>query len=222
MPLLAFESDLDGSDWRLLLRPRQALGDMARPLLEVTAMAIHQLLASLQLGQSPVTAVALPFSLGKDAALARALFGVPVEEDADWCGLRLPRAALAAPLPLADPESFALAERQCREDWARRDGDGRWADRLRAALTGPRLAHADVAVCARLLATSPRSLHRGLAAEGTRFRDVVDALRHERAVQLLRSGAKLAWVAETLGYSDVANFRRAFRRWTGHAPAALR
>jgi AraC-like DNA-binding protein len=29
-------------------------------------------------------------------------------------------------------------------------------------------------------------------------------------------------IADELGYSDVANFTRAFRRWTGDTPAAYR
>jgi AraC-like DNA-binding protein len=40
---------------------------------------------------------------------------------------------------------------------------------------------------------------------------------------LLRSSdLSIETVAERVGYSDVANFTRAFRRWTGSTPAAYR
>lgn len=222
MPALVFEGAIEGGTWWLRLRPAMPLGAAERPLIEASLLALHRLLATLLDGPSPVTAVQLPHPLGRERALATALFGQAVDDAAAVAGLAIPRAVLDARLPLADPEAFALAERQCREDLARRDHATRWTDRLRGVLSGPLLAHADVGVCARLLATSPRSLHRHLATEGARFRTVVDQARRERAEQWLREGVPVEAIASAVGYGDVANFRRAFRRWTGVAPGPWR
>jgi AraC-like DNA-binding protein len=52
---------------------------------------------------------------------------------------------------------------------------------------------------------------------------VLDEERHARALVLLRSsGLSVKDVAQRLGYSDVANFMRAFKRWTGQTPGAFR
>lgn len=48
-------------------------------------------------------------------------------------------------------------------------------------------------------------------------------VRAKVAIRLIRSGAlSLAEIADGLGYSDVSAFSRAFRKWTGITPGALR
>jgi AraC-like DNA-binding protein len=69
---------------------------------------------------------------------------------------------------------------------------------------------------------SGRTLQRRLTDEGTRFADVVDAARRERAL-LLPEDATLSCteIAFLLGYTEPAPFFRAFKRWTGMPPQAL-
>ena len=70
---------------------------------------------------------------------------------------------------------------------------------------------------------SDRTLKRQLAAEGTSFSAILEEVRHRQAIALLsRSDFTLDRISECLGYSDVANFNRAFRRWTGKTPGKWR
>lgn len=72
------------------------------------------------------------------------------------------------------------------------------------------------------LSTTPRTLQRRLAAEGQTFDAIRDTARHQRAVELLRSGdLSMSLIASDLGFSDVRSFRRAFRRWTGQTPSEI-
>jgi AraC-like DNA-binding protein len=76
---------------------------------------------------------------------------------------------------------------------------------------------------ARALQTSTRSLRRGLQQMGTSFQTLLDETRRARAEEWIRStDMKLQQIAEQLGFSDVRSFRRAFKRWTGRSPNALR
>ncbi|HWA91484.1 MAG TPA: AraC family transcriptional regulator ligand-binding domain-containing protein [Rhizomicrobium sp.] len=70
---------------------------------------------------------------------------------------------------------------------------------------------------------SRRTLQRKLAAEGTTFEKVLDALRHRLALDYL-SGRKASVneVAYLTGFSEPAAFSRAVKRWTGTTPRALR
>lgn len=55
-----------------------------------------------------------------------------------------------------------------------------------------------------------------LLAESTSYRQLLDGVRHRLATDYL-STTRLNTedVAASLGFSDAANFRQAFKRWTG-------
>lgn len=76
---------------------------------------------------------------------------------------------------------------------------------------------------AKLLGVSDRSLRRQLRQQGFSFRGLRDELRTQIALRYLRS-TNLANedIALALGFSDAANFRRAFHRWTNKAPSEIR
>lgn len=70
---------------------------------------------------------------------------------------------------------------------------------------------------------SERTLKRQLQKLNTQYRRVVDAMRFEWAASALRStDMAVAEIAEQMCFTDVANFRRAFKRWTGQTPQEYR
>jgi transcriptional regulator GlxA family with amidase domain len=76
---------------------------------------------------------------------------------------------------------------------------------------------------ARRLAMTPRTLRRRLQEENTSFRSVVDELRMRVAIKYLRdTELPIEHIAASLGFSETANFRHAFRRWTENAPSEFR
>ncbi len=76
---------------------------------------------------------------------------------------------------------------------------------------------------AKALNVSVRSLQRKLKEEGTTFKTLVDETRRDLALQYIKdSTVSINEMAYLLGYSEHANFSRAFKRWTGVAPSAAR
>ncbi len=124
---------------------------------------------------------------------------------------------------LANPETLGLAEQRCRDllQRVRERGEvGGWVCMmLREAGEGmPSLAE-----LAHTLSVSPRTLDRYLKQEGLRFRQLQLEERHARACRLLgEPGRTITAIAYELGYSDAANFTRAFRRMSGRSPSAWR
>jgi len=73
------------------------------------------------------------------------------------------------------------------------------------------------------LGISRRTLSRRLAADGTSFREIVDAVREEFARAMVQeAGVSIADIAFFLQYSEPAAFHRSFRRWTGQTPLEFR
>lgn len=70
---------------------------------------------------------------------------------------------------------------------------------------------------------SARTLQRRLAEQGTSFQGLLDQTRRHLAERHLRDAQlDLAEIALLLGYSEQSAFTRAFRSWTGLAPAQWR
>jgi AraC-like DNA-binding protein len=103
-----------------------------------------------------------------------------------------------------------------------RDGD------LISARVRHHLQHAqpewpDLAATAEALHMAASTLQKRLAADGTSFQALKDALRRDLAiVRLHTSAVPLVALADELGFADSAAFQRAFKHWTGSAPGAYR
>jgi AraC-like DNA-binding protein len=76
---------------------------------------------------------------------------------------------------------------------------------------------------AEVVGMSVRTLQRRLAQAGVNHHVLVAQARFATAAAVLeRTDAKILELALDLGYSDHANFTRAFRRWAGCAPREYR
>ncbi len=76
---------------------------------------------------------------------------------------------------------------------------------------------------AALLHVSPRTLHRQLHELGSSLQALKDAVRRERAIELLlRTQKPNKQLAEATGFTSEKSFIRAFRGWTGQTPAEYR
>lgn len=133
-----------------------------------------------------------------------------------------PRDVLGARLVTADPAALRLTLEQCERELAELRLAGRITRRIERALPRPGGGFLTIEEVAKALHLSTRTLKRRLAEEGTTFRALLEQARRERAMVLLREDLGLDEIAARLGYSDAANFSRAFRRWTGTTPGAWR
>lgn len=71
--------------------------------------------------------------------------------------------------------------------------------------------------------TSPATLRRRLAEEGSTFQALKDGVRKEQAIVWLAEGEMtFEDIAERLGFADARSFYKAFRKWTGASPGHYR
>ncbi len=123
----------------------------------------------------------------------------------------------------ADPISSQIAINQCEQELSALGERRRLSMKVRDILSTHEQSHLGIEAVAERLCMSDRTLKRQLAAEGTSFSTIVDEVRYRRATSLLsRTDYSLEQIADELGYSDVANFSRAFKRWSGRSPSNWR
>ncbi|MDZ7652642.1 MAG: AraC family transcriptional regulator [Burkholderiaceae bacterium] len=157
-----------------------------------------------------------------DRAPFRRFFGATVRFDADQSALLFPSHWLDRPIASADPLLHRMMEQRIRQ--LQTLGAEQLVDQLRRLLvawvTEPSLSLERVAA---QIGMNPRTLNRRLAVEGASFAQLRDEARREAACGLLRdTDTPAAEIANLLCYADAAAFSRAFKRWTGTAPAAWR
>jgi AraC-like DNA-binding protein len=221
--LLAVTHEEHPGEVRACYRPTQPIAAIERPLLEAVVLSTLRMLNAISMGACTVRHVSFTFAAPDYAALARDLFGCEVRYGQSWTGFAIPPEALDVPLRLADPEAFAEAARVCQRELDKLTANESLAARVRRLLLEQKSGFPSLQVTARLFGMAPRTLHRRLIDEGTSYRDLLEEVRHALAVEHLKSGRfaieEIAW---TLGYSDLANFRRAFKRWESMPPSEYR
>jgi AraC-like DNA-binding protein len=130
---------------------------------------------------------------------------------------------LDAPLVSSDPASLRLARDQCERLLDSSASSSRLIERVRRLVLRSDAGVRSFVELAAAVHVSARTLRRRLASEGVSFSALLEEARRDKALLLLRSPRlSIKDVAERLGYANVANFMRAFRRWTGQTPAAYR
>lgn len=91
---------------------------------------------------------------------------------------------------------------------------------VRSQLCG---GYPEISAVARSTRLSPRTFQRRLAEDGIAYSDLVAEVRRDLAQELLADSSRSQLdVSLSLGYSDAANFSRAFKHWTGETPRAFR
>lgn len=80
-----------------------------------------------------------------------------------------------------------------------------------------------VSETAKKLRMNERTLRRKLTAEATSYAEIVDLVRAGVAQESLRKTRRsIEDIGAVVGFNDAANFRRAFRKWTGMTPKEYR
>ncbi len=152
-----------------------------------------------------------------------ALFRAPITFGARRDSMTFRRDEVERPLPTAN-RALAHGNEQIVADYMARLDQKRFSDRVRHRLVETLPTGAvEAGEVARALNVSLRTLQRRLADEDTTWSGLLDQARRELALRFI--GERRMSVKEAtyvLGFSEPANFTRAFRRWTGRSPTEYR
>jgi AraC-like DNA-binding protein len=172
----------------------------------------------------PLLGVSFQHGKPKSVAEHQRIFRGPLQFDWHSYELTFSPHWLSVPLTTADPNLCAVLDRHLNDLLARMPTSKSFTHDVRR-----RLAHVfrsgtvSLPMLAKSLGVSERTLQRRLHEEGTSLQELMEGVRSELSLSLLRdSDLSVAEVAQRLGYASLAAFSRAFRRWKGVSPAAHR
>jgi AraC-like DNA-binding protein len=158
-----------------------------------------------------------------DAEEYRAVFGAPVSFGQSANRLLFDAGWLDGTPRLGNEITYSTVANLCNGQIAEFQFHRGLAGKIRQNLMLNLMQPMNLEDVAKNLNMSARTLRRKLREEDTSFRQLVDELRRDLALKYLRdTDLTVEDIAETLGFSDAANFRHAFRRWTNAAPHEFR
>lgn len=151
------------------------------------------------------------------------LFKCPVYFNARRDRILFNTRAMSQPLLTASPELAAQNDALVADYLARLDRSD-LVTRLQSLLVQHEpIGHMNVQDVARHLNLSQRTLQRRLQEKQLSYKQVVDEVRQQQALHWLRLDyLSISEIGYRLGFSNGANFTRAFKRWYGEPPARVR
>ncbi len=222
-PMVSTHHEIHQQQFRVVFDEPYPLGKVRRPVLETVMLTVKNVVDFITLGERHVQSVSFTFSAPEYSALTRDMFNCEVKYNQKWNGFVLPVNVVDQPLKMNDPTTFREAALICQREFEKFHRPETLAVKVRRAILERGNSFPSLNLTARLFHLTPRTLHRHLLAEGTSYKAILEEVRHSLAVEHLKSShLSIQEIAYSLGYTDIANFRRAFKRWEGIAPSEYR
>lgn len=214
-----------GLEFSIALGELGDLGDIRAVLCEMPFRILHDYVAMIGDVNLAAASLCLRYPRAAGSDYYERGFDCPVLFEQPANVLTMPAAWMAIPNPQYDERTWSNAVAQCELALAElnpADIVARTRAYIAVTLEGqPRNLRIEGA--ADTLGMSVRTLIRRLGDSGHSFQTLRDGARQKLALQLLnKPGTTMEDIASTLGFSNAANFSRAFKRWFGASPGRYR
>ncbi|WP_434968042.1 AraC family transcriptional regulator [Marinobacter sediminum] len=152
------------------------------------------------------------------------LLGGPVRFGCNTTRLAFPSRHLSHPIPRRNPYVYSAVLKQVNSVLARLQPRRAFSRKIRRLISMQLSTdRIDADSLAKQCHMSRQTLYRKLKKEGLSFHDLVEQVRKDKALRYVAADQyALGEIAFLLGFSELSAFSRAFKRWTGTAPAQYR
>ena len=220
---IVFEEKGACATWTIVPLPHPRIDAPLYQFVTELQIGIHISLMRDVMGESFTPIRIALASPGSETQLTQELVGCPVLVEQPAAQIVLDTAWLDKTPTLGNRTTHSEILEICDRllvELGRRSGV---AGRVREMLLEDIANRPDLATVAKRLRSTERTLRRQLRAQQTSFRELVDELRMQLATKYLRDTDMTSEdIAAVIGFSDAANFRHAFRRWTGGPPSEFK
>lgn len=223
MPTTTMKLAVFGDAAYFTLEDCLGIEDLSRFNLELQVSLVYSLLLDTIGSEFRLNAIHFAFPETEYWQQTEDIFGCPVFYSQAKTCIEFPAQLLDRPMPQQNPIAEELVRARCDELIDEHRMQEGFLPKLYALLK-QQIRHLPTSEqTAREFAMTSRTLRRKLTAYGTSFQQVTDQVRKEQALVLLMdTELSVDVIAERTGFSDAANFRRAFKRWTNQTPSGFR
>lgn len=214
------DNDIGGFSGEELLELDESL---LRFCAEYWFSAIKALCEEVTQADFPAKKLYFPFAEPSYSHLYQDIFKCPVifgsnklewHFDSDW---------LARPLPTTNPLTLKMCLQSCDDMLSKLNQPTTLADKVSLLFVESSGRYPNIEQVADQFSMSSRTLRRHLSNLGTSYQSLLDQVRCNLAKDYLKTTQlSLDEIAERIGFSDSANFRHAFGKWSGLSPSQYR
>jgi AraC-like DNA-binding protein len=225
-PFISIEIVETSEDFIIIFNEIMSFETVKNTFLEAVFVTFHNILSQLTFDALKLSAVHLNYAKPHYSKLYSKFFDCPVKFHQTKNEMRFAASMLNIPLRLSDPISLKQARQLCDAELTKMANNNITANlsiRVKEILLNSVGHFPTLKKTATRLHMTPRTLHRHLKREGACYSLLLENVSHTIATQqLINTNITVAEISLLLGYIDVANFRRAFKRWTGMTPSDYR
>ncbi len=186
-------------------------------------VSIYRIVSDILNAPVPLNEIRFAYPKPAYASAYEDVFHCPVRFNAPEQMIIFDSRLLSIPLPMSNPIAKKTYEQECKQMCRRLKVKETTTDQVRQEILFKKESFPSFSELSRHLNISPRTLRRRLTDEKTSYKSLTANIRKKKAIDLLKTtDYPVEQIATELGYSDLSNFYRAFRRWTGKNPGFYR
>ncbi|MNJ41951.1 HTH-type transcriptional regulator VirS [compost metagenome] len=214
---------LEGDEGVFVAQGFFALGELMPLATEFWFASIQTLIQCVLEKPFPSVRMLLPYPAPAYWQHYEEAFRCPVEFNCQVMEWRFDASVLQQPCPNANALTSAMSTSFCQQLVASLPDESDLIESVRLACLSRNGRFPGIDAVAASLGMSTRTLHRRLAEHQRTYQSVLDEVRCALAIEFLQqSDMPMDDLAAQVGFSEAANFRKAFRKWTGQAPGDYR
>jgi AraC-like DNA-binding protein len=217
--------DLKVKDNHIFLKMKELINlkDIRVFVCEREAVSIHRMSGDILGTPLVVKQIRLAYPKPVYASAYQDVFHCPVHFNAREHMIVFDGRLLTRKLPMSNPLARKIYEKECEQLYLRVKAQETVNGRVRHKIMFQSEGLPAFNLLARSMNMSLSTLNRRLKDEGTSYKNIVAEILGKKAIDMIQTtSSPMEQIATELGYSDLANFYRAFKGWTGHNPGYYR
>lgn len=220
---LGIKGELLGNDFQLTLIEKCDWQPVQQTLYEAIAIGTLNVIAYVVGDKVKQCRVHFPFAKPQWFNRYQRLYHCEYLFDQSACRIFMPAALLSVASISFDQRSLTRAKEQCDQELISLRQMDTFQHAVRSWLEEGGRYNLNIEEVAKHFNISISTLIRKLKRENCSYKSILEEMRKTRASNLLRdSNCSVEAIAYEVGYSDVSNFGRSFKRWFACSPLAYR